>query len=358
MNFEKFYKNKKVLITGHTGFKGSWLTLWLIKCGAKVMGISNKVPTSPSLFNILKIKQRINDVRADIADINTIENNIKKFKPDFIFHFAALVKKSYKEPYNTWVTNSLGTLNILEILRKVNFKKKITAIIITTDKSYKNIEKKGAYVETDMLGGSDPYSASKASAELALRSYIDCFFNNKKKKILIGIARAGNVIGGGDWSDDRLVPDCIKSWSLKKIVKIRNPKSTRPWQHVMEAINGYLIFGAKLSKNNNLHGEVFNFGPNNKSNHNVEDLVKKIKLTWHNIKWIIKHDKSKLESSLLKIDSTKAKKKLEWKCILTFAETTQYLSNWYINYFDKKTDIIDYTLKQIISYENKLRKKN
>ena len=177
MNFKNFYKDKKVLITGHTGFKGAWLSLWLIKCGAKIMGLSNGVPTKPSLFSILKIKNKILHVNCDIRNINKLEKNITKFKPDFIFHFAAqaLVKKSFKDPYNTWTTNTLGTINLLEILRRKNFRNKITSIIITSDKSYKNIEKQKAYIETDILGGSDPYSASKASAELALKSYIDSF---------------------------------------------------------------------------------------------------------------------------------------------------------------------------------------
>lgn len=359
MNFKNFYKDKKVLITGHTGFKGAWLSLWLIKCGAKIMGLSNGVPTKPSLFSILKIKNKILHINCDIRNINKLEKNITKFKPDFIFHFAAqaLVRKSFKDPYNTWTTNTLGTINLLEILRRNNFRNKITSIIITSDKSYKNIEKQKAYIETDILGGSDPYSASKASAELALKSYIDSFLK-EKRDVSVGIARAGNVIGGGDWSDDRLVPDCIKSWCQKKSVIIRNPKSTRPWQHVLEAINGYLIFGIKLKKDRKLNGEIFNFGPNNKINHNVEDLVKKIRLFWKNIKFLIKPDKSKFESNLLKINSNKAKKKLNWKCILTFAETAKYISKWYINYFGKQINMYNYTLSQISSYEKKIRSKN
>ena len=359
MNFRKLYKNKKVLITGHTGFKGTWLTLWLIKCGAKIMGLSNDVPTKPSFFKILKIKKKILDVNCDVRNIDKLEKNILNFKPDYIFHFAAqaLVKKSFLEPYNTWTTNSLGTKTILENLRRTKFKNKTTAIILTSDNSYKNLEKQKAYIETDILGGSDPYSASKASAELGLKSYIDSFLK-KKKDVLVGIARAGNVIGGGDWSDDRLIPDCIKSWSKKESVVIRNPKSTRPWQHVLEAINGYLIFGVKLKNNKKLDGEVFNFGPSNVLNHKVEDLVKKIEVFWKDIKWIIKPDKLKLESNLLKINSNKAKKKLNWKCILTFSETSEYVSKWYINYFNKNTNMFDYSSGQISSYEKKLRSKN
>ena len=217
MNFKRNYYNKKVLITGHTGFKGSWLTLWLWCSGAKIMGISNNIPTKPSLYKTLNLQNKIIDKKIDITDFSKFKKEIYKFEPDYIFHLAAqsLVKKSIKDPYTTWLSNSLGTINLLEILKRYQKKKKISAVIITSDKSYKNIEIKRGYVETDQLGGTDPYSASKASAELALNSYINIYLKNKKN-LVVGIARAGNVIGGGDWSDNRLIPDCIKAWSKKK----------------------------------------------------------------------------------------------------------------------------------------------
>jgi CDP-glucose 4,6-dehydratase len=354
----KIYKNKKILITGHTGFKGSWLTLWLLNCGANIMGISNNIPTNPSLFKILNLEKKIIDKRLDIRDLKKIKREINKFKPDFLFHLAAqsLVKKSYHEPYNTWTSNTLGTINILESLKSL--KKKCIAIIITSDKSYKNIETKRGYVETDALGGYDPYSASKASAELALQSYIKSFFHKNKCKVHIGIARAGNVIGGGDWSEDRLVPDCIRSWSKNKTVVIRNPNSTRPWQHVMEAISGYLTLGAKIKKNAFLHGEVFNFGPNNRSNYKVISLVKQMQNSWKKIKWIkSKGSKDRLESKLLKINSNKAKKILNWRCILNFNETASFVSKWYETYFNGRIDMYEFTSGQIKSYLN-ISKKN
>ena len=259
---KKFFKNKTVIVTGHTGFKGSWLTLILIHLGAKVIGISNNIPTKPSFFQSLKLNKKIKDLRADIRDLTKVKKILKKYQPDYIFHLAAqsLVKRSFREPSNTFTTNIVGTLNILESLRSL--KKKCVSVIITSDKSYKNFEIQRGYIEDDILGGEDPYSASKGSAELVIQSYCKSFFNKDKKRI--GVARAGNVIGGGDWSKDRLVPDCVKSWSKNKKAILRNPSSTRPWQHVLEAVFGYLTLSIKLKKNIKLHGEAFNFGPNNK----------------------------------------------------------------------------------------------
>ena len=357
MNFKKTFKNKKVLITGHTGFKGAWLTLWLLHCGAKIMGISKDIPTQPSLFNTLNLKKKIIDKKIDLKNIKILKREVKKFQPDFIFHLAAqsLVKKSLKNPYLTWMSNSLGTINILESLRNIKIKKKIIAIMITSDKSYKNIEIKRGYVESDRLGGIDPYSASKASAELALKSYINTFFKNKKKNIVFGIARAGNVIGGGDWADDRLIPDCMKSWSRKEMAKIRNPKSTRPWQHVIEAICGYLIFAQKLKINSKLNGEVFNFGPDNKNNFSVINLIKELEKNNLKLKWKIVEEKNNIESNLLKINSNKAKNLLRWKCILSFKETINYLAEWYKEYYNKK-NMYSFTINQIYKYEKKLLK--
>jgi CDP-glucose 4,6-dehydratase len=228
---KKIFKNKKILITGHTGFKGSWLTLWLSLLGARVTGISFGYPTFPSHFKVIKIAKRINHKILDIRNFQNIKKTIKKIQPDFIFHLAAqsLVQTSYKDPLLTWSSNTLGSINILESLKVI--KKNCNVIMITSDKSYKNLEIKRGYKENDLLGGYDPYSASKASAELAIQSYVNSYFN-KNKNIKICIARAGNVIGGGDWSKNRIIPDCYKSWSKNKRAIIRNPNSTRPWQHV------------------------------------------------------------------------------------------------------------------------------
>jgi CDP-glucose 4,6-dehydratase len=352
------FKNKKIIITGHTGFKGSWLAFWLKILGAKIVGLSDEVLTYPSNFKVLGLDKLIDSRKVDIRDLEKVKKTIQSIKPDFIFHLAAqsLVKKSYDKPLKTFTTNSIGTLNILETLKFL--KKKCTVILITSDKSYKNLEFKRGYKENDILGGHDPYSASKAAAELIIQSYIHSYFN-KNTKILIGVARAGNVIGGGDWSENRLVPDCIKSWSKRKKVYLRNPLSTRPWQHVLEAVGGYLLFAVKLNSNPKLHGEVFNFGPNNKNNYSVINLVKTMKIKWKNVSWkILKNKKNKLyESKLLKLNSSKAKKIIKWKSILNFQDTTNMTINWYKKYYDFPKEIVDFTKNQIFSYQKKMTEK-
>ena len=351
------FRNKKVIITGNTGFKGSWLSAWLILLGAKVIGISDKFATNPSHFKSLKIKSKIKHYSEDIRNLKAIKKIFMKHKPDYVFHLAAqpLVKMSYIDPVKTFETNMLGTLNILESLRFL--KNKCTAVIITSDKVYKNFEIKKGYRETDKLGGYDPYSASKAGAELILQSYIKSYFF-KKKNILIGIARAGNVIGGGDWSEDRLIPDCIKSWSKNKTVLLRNPQSTRPWQHVLESLWGYLLLSLKLQTNKKLHGEAFNFGPGNKSNHDVYSLVKLMGYFWKNVRMKSKKKKkvSFNESSLLKLNSNKAKKLLKWRTILTFKETIKLVADWYKNFYDKK-DVSLITFSQIKLFMSFLKKR-
>ena len=255
-----YFKNKRVLITGDTGFKGSWLSFWMYLNGAKVLGISSNIPTNPSNFAALNLKRKIKHKTIDIRDSKKIVSAILNFKPDYIFHLAAeaIVKKAYFNPKYAWETNTIGTLNILEAMRKI--KKNVVTIIITSDKVYKNLEIKRGYHENDILGGYDPYSASNASADLAVQSYFKSYLV-KKNNIKICIARAGNVIGGGDWSEGRLIPDCIKKWSSKKIVQIRNPKSTRPWQHVLDVLNGYISLAIKLKKSKIINGHAFNFGP-------------------------------------------------------------------------------------------------
>ena len=259
MKRKKFFYKKKVLITGNTGFKGSWLSFWMKILGAKVLGISNGFPTKPSNFRDLNLSKQIDFKKIDIRDSKKIKREILKFKPDYIFHLAAqaIVKKSYEDPKQTWESNVIGTINILESVKEF---KKINIIIITSDKVYKNLEINRGYHEKDILGGEDPYSASKSAADLATQSYCKTILNNNPN-IRIAIARAGNVIGGGDWSVGRIIPDCMRSWSKFKKVNIRNPKSTRPWQHVFDVLNGYIMLAMNLSKNKNLNGQSFNFGP-------------------------------------------------------------------------------------------------
>jgi len=350
--FKNIYKNKKIIVTGHTGFKGSWLTLWLINMGAEVIGISKDIPTKPSHFELLNIKKKIFNYYIDLNNNKKLKFVINKHKPDFIFHLAAqsLVSRSYQNPKETWLSNTLGTINLLDSLRE--FKKKVNVVLITSDKSYKNLELKRGYKENDLLGGYDPYSASKAGAEIAIKSYIKSFFFNKNNKVFITIARAGNVIGGGDWSSNRLVPDCFKNWKKNKPAIIRNPKSTRPWQHVLEALNGYLTLAYKLSLTpKKLHGEAFNFGPSNKKNHTVINVLKEIKKNYPKARWNIKRSKKFFESKLLKLNSNKAIKKLNWRCKLTFVDNIKLVSDWYVKYNLKK-NIYKLSLDQIKFFEN------
>ena len=359
--YKNTFYNKKVIITGHTGFKGSWLSLWLKILGAKVVGLSLDIPSKPSHFKAIKLKNKIEHVKVDIRNFKLLKKNIIKHKPDFVFHLAAqaLVKKSYSNPIYTWETNTIGTINILESLRSL--KKKCVAILITSDKSYKNLEIKRGYVENDILGGKDPYSASKASSELAIQSHIHSFFPKKNTKVFIAIARAGNVVGGGDWSENRLIPDCVKSWSKNKKVLIRNPKSTRPWQHVLEALSGYLSLAKKLNENNKIHGEVFNFGPNNSKNYNVIYLVQIMKKQWKKISWKIinnRRNKEFYESNLLKLNSNKSKRILKWKCILSFKETISMIAEWYKNFYYTKDKNYEMSYNQIKKYEQFLKKRS
>ena len=351
------FKNKVVIITGHTGFKGSWLTQWLLLLGAKVVGISNNVPSKPSHFTSLNLKNKIINKKADVRNLRMLEKIFNKYKPDYVFHLAgqSIVKKSFTDPIYTWQTNTIGTLNVLESLRKL--KKKCFVVLITSDKSYKNVEIKRGYKENDILGGHDPYSASKAGAELAIQSYIKSFFPMNKTKVFISVARAGNVIGGGDWSNYRLIPDCIKSWIKNKHVILRNPKSTRPWQHVLEAVWGYLLLATNLKKNNKLHGEAFNFGPIMSNNYSVLEVVKIMKKKWKKVSWKIINPKNNkfYESSLLKLNSNKVEKKIKWKCILTFAETMEMVANWYKNYDLNPKNISTMTSYQIKEYEKILK---
>ena len=351
------YKNKKILVTGHTGFKGSWLVLWLKLIGAKVIGISNQKKKN-SLFNLINLNKGIKNYFFDISNKQKVKKAILKNKPDFIFHLAAqaLVKNSFLFPTETWTTNTLGTINILDSLRYLN--SKCSIILITSDKVYKNIEIKKGYKENDILGSDDPYSASKASAELAIQSYIKSFLGFKKN-LSFGVARAGNVIGGGDWSEDRL-PDCVKYWKKKKIVKIRNPNSTRPWQFVLEVIYGYLLLGIFIDEKRNFSGEAFNFGPKLSSkNYTVKDLLKVCKIYWPNIKWsfYLKSKRFK-ESKLLRLNSNKSQKLLSWNCILNIKKTIHLTLDWYKFSISKKNkkNLYDFSVGQIKEYQNFLKK--
>jgi CDP-glucose 4,6-dehydratase len=339
--FKNFYKNKKVLVTGHTGFKGSWLIAWLKKLKTKrIIGISLKPHTNPSHYKCGEIDSGIKSYIVDLKNYLTIKKIILKEKPDFIFHLAAnpLVKESYNNPIKTWETNLMGTIHVLEAAKFL--KKKCVLVMITSDKSYQNNEWIWGYRENDRLGGNDPYSASKSASELAINSYVKSFYSSKKNKIHIAVARAGNVIGGGDWSNDRIVPDCIKAWSKNYPAIIRNPKSTRPWQHVIEPISGYLVLAKALYMNKKIHGEAFNFGPKINEDRTVHDLVKEASLNWNKAKWKFRKNKnSPHEAKLLKLNCDKAHQILKWSSILNFENTIKLTVQWYKNFYDKNKKI-------------------
>ncbi len=357
MSFNNIYNKKKVLVTGHTGFKGSWLSLWLNSLGADVTGLSLDPKTYPSNYETIKLKSHIRDLRLNILDFKKLEETILLLKPDYIFHLAAqaLVKESYDDPINTWQTNLMGTLNILETLRKLN--SKCNVILVTSDKCYKNKEWIWGYREVDELGGIDPYSASKAATELAINSYVKSFLLNNKF-ISVCSVRAGNVIGGGDWSENRLLPDCIKSWSNNDEVILRNPNSTRPWQHVLEPLSGYLSLASKLDTDANLNGESFNFGPVENKERTVLDVVEEISKYWDKVKWKIQDNKEIYESQLLKLNCDKAFKSFKWKPAMNFNETIKFTSEWYQSFYGRSKNMSEYTIKQISDYTSLASKKN
>jgi CDP-glucose 4,6-dehydratase len=352
------FNNKKVLITGHTGFKGSWLSYWLKLMGANVFGVGLKPHTNPSLFYTLGLEKDIHNSYIDIRDTENVIEIINTVQPDYLFHLAAqsLVINSYQDPVKTWSTNLIGTINVLEGLRTI--KKKCSAVIVTSDKCYENLEWIWGYRENDRLGGFDPYSASKGAAEIAIRSYIKSYFNDDSP-VRIASARAGNVIGGGDWSDYRIIPDCIRSWSKGESVILRNPLSTRPWQHVLEPLSGYLLLGSELLQKSEFHSEPFNFGPSNNENFSVLELVKEMSIHWDKVGWLInKENNNKYESLLLKLNCDKALNFLKWETVMNFKDTVELTIEWYKYYYTNSNEVIDLTKNQIYSYMSKAKDKN
>jgi CDP-glucose 4,6-dehydratase len=349
-SFKNTFNNKTVIVTGHTGFKGSWLSIWLSSLGANVIGISDRIPSEPSNFLASDVEKIIEDIRIDIRDTKIVNKTIEKINPDFIFHLAAqaLVRTSYKSPLDTISTNSIGSANIMEALR--NLTKPVVAVMITSDKVYDNREWVWGYRETDRIGGKDPYSASKGMAEIAIYSYIESFYKDPNSNVKIGIARAGNVIGGGDWASDRLVPDCMRAWSKGEIVEVRSPNSTRPWQHVLEPLSGYLTLASNLSESKKYHSEAFNFGPHANQNYSVREIIDEMANHWKQVRWndISQNQKHLHEAGLLKLNCDKALSELHWEPVLQFDETVKMTVEWYKHYYEKKfLSMFDFTLQQI-----------
>ena len=342
ISFLKSYKNLKVLVTGSTGFKGSWLCEWLLLLGSKVIGVGLKPEKGSIIFESFKLNKKIKQYFIDIRNFNKVNSIIKKEKPDIIFHLAAqsIVSHSYSHPLETVETNILGSTNILESVRKNNIS---NLVYITSDKCYLNLNKLGSYKESDVLGGLDNYSSSKAGAEIIFRSFFDSYFKNEF--LSVASARAGNVIGGGDLKNNRIVPDVIKSLKNKKKILLRNPNSTRPWQHVLEPLSGYLILGHKLIERKLKSNLVpsWNFGPHKKNCKKVSEIVKLLISEWGDTKnkIIVKKNKKFHESHLLSLNINKAKKELKWQPRLTLNETIKFTVDWYKSYFlNKKVEDI------------------
>jgi CDP-glucose 4,6-dehydratase len=361
MSIFDVYRNKKVLITGHTGFKGSWLAMWLMKLGAQVTGLSMNVPTEPSHYISAHISESLTDYRIDIRDATSLEKLVLEIKPDMVFHLAAqaLVRPAYEDPLGTMMTNAIGSANLLFALQKLD--KPVVVVMVTSDKAYDNVEWVWGYRESDRLGGKDPYSASKGMAELAIRSFFESYFHSNSNNVRLGIARAGNVIGGGDWSIDRIVPDCIRAWSQMKKVDIRRPHSTRPWQHVLEPLSGYLALACSLERNVKLNGEAYNFGPSADQNYSVEDLINEMSKHWNNVRWNNMSQKGQHlhEAGLLKLNCDKALFDLKWSPTLNFEETVRITIDWYKAYYQQTNNCTSsITLAQIDEYTKIAHQRN
>ncbi len=353
--FGKIFKNKKVLVTGNTGFKGTWITQWLRMLGADVTGVSISVPTNPSMFDTLDIRNNISHYDLDINDLDELKKVFIKHKPDFVFHLAAqpIVKQSYADPVETFRTNTLGTAHIMECLRELDHP--CVATMITSDKCYENVEWNWGYREIDRVGGKDPYSASKGAAELVIHSYIHSFFKTTHTNIKIASVRAGNVIGGGDWAANRIVPDTVKSWAKEQAVEIRSPKATRPWQHVLEPLSGYLRCAQVMATTGKGNTEAYNFGPDANQNKSVLELLTKLSEQWKfnsDIEKVIVNEESNFhEAGLLKLNCDKALADLDWKPTMGFEQTIDFTASWYYNYYNVKgINMAQFTEDQINQY--------
>ena len=360
--FSNVYLGKKVLITGHTGFKGSWLCTWLVDLGADVYGISKDIPTTPSMFEKLGLEEKITHYIEDVRNLDRIRKIIADVKPDFVFHLAAqaIVSESYSSPVDTITSNVIGTTNLLEVLRLEN--NLCTAVIITSDKCYDNVEWVWGYKESDGVGGKDVYSGSKGAAELVFKSYYNSFFSNKESNVRVVSARAGNVIGGGDWALDRIVPDCMRAWAKDETVEIRCPDATRPWQHVLEPISGYLNLAVELAENSELNGESFNFGPNAEYNHSVKDLLEDLAKTWKfedvSKAYAITGNIKFHEAGLLKLNCDKALFHLKWVATMDYHKLLRFTGEWYYNYYkNNEVNMFNYTVNQINEYKELAYKK-
>jgi CDP-glucose 4,6-dehydratase len=349
--FRDAYRGKRVLMTGHTGFKGSWLCEWLRQLGAEVTGFSDQVRPAPDLFRSLGLAEQIHHGTGDVRDAEAVRRAMDGAKPDFVFHLAAqpLVRVAYREPVATIATNVIGTVNVLEAARTLH--RPVTMVMVTSDKCYENHESSRSYRETDELGGHDPYSASKSAAEIVIQSYRRSFFG-EDSGISVASARAGNVIGGGDWASDRIVPDCMRSLMAGQPIIVRNPNATRPWQHVLEPVSGYLWLGASLATEpqNAKIRSAYNFGPRPESNKTVGQLVAEILQHWPG-KWETGGATSGgHEAGLLSLNIDKAREQLGWQPTWSFEEAIAATTEWYRTVTEKRSSEAEMTLAQIKAY--------
>jgi CDP-glucose 4,6-dehydratase len=345
--FSEVYRGKRVLVTGNTGFKGSWLSLWLNQLGAEVVGISLAPEAQPNHWNLLGLESTVKHNELDIRKATELISVFKAIQPEVVFHLAAqpLVRASYRNPIETWSTNVMGTANVLEACRQTSSVRAILAV--TTDKCYENQEWSWGYRETDRLGGRDPYSASKAGSELVAASYRDAFFHGEGAPLL-ATARAGNVIGGGDWSEDRLVPDLVRSITAQKSLEIRSPNATRPWQHVLESLSGYLLLGQKLIKGDKKFDGAWNFGPERCGNRTVADVLQKLHAYWPEMEWHQTSMPQPHEANLLYLDSAKAHIQLGWQPVWSLDVTLEKTADWYRTFLDAGTIISHQQLAQYV----------
>ena len=350
MTFRNTFDGSKVLLTGHTGFKGTWMTLWLRELGADVVGLADAVPTEPAHFTAAGLDAGMTTHWVDVVDTDAVVEVVADEAPDFVFHFAAqaLVRESYRDPVRTYAVNTLGHANVLEGLRRLS--DPCVAVMITSDKCYENVETYYGYREDDRLGGADPYSASKAAAELFVSSHTRSFFD--ESPVRIATARAGNVVGGGDWSADRLVPDVARAWSQGENVTIRRPQATRPWQHVLEPLSGYLLLAAELTADPSLHGEAFNFGPPSTAVNTVREVVVTLQRHFDGLDLTIDESQADFhEAGLLKLACEKASSLLGWSCVLDFAETMDLTARWYDRFYSDGADaVVECSLGQLAEY--------
>lgn len=348
-----FWRGKKVFLTGHTGFKGSWMSLWLAHMGSQVTGYSLDPAYSPSIFELAQVgKQLAKDVRGDINHFENLKNALVDSKAEIVVHMAAqpLVRLSYREPIKTYLDNVMGTLNVLEAVRQCPWVKSV--VIITTDKCYENREWVWPYREDEAMGGYDPYSSSKACAEIATAAWRRSFFENGGHPAKVATVRAGNVIGGGDWSEDRLIPDAIRAINSKSTLSIRNPGAVRPWQHVLDPINGYLMLAERLYKNDKDISPAFNFGPSEDDSVSVETVLNQFKSHWgDDFSWKIESSSTQPhEAGLLKLDSSRAKRQLGWKPRWNLSQALEQTATWYKSALRTDQNMRDVSIHQIETF--------